>query len=204
MVLFLPETLRAIVGDGSIIPPPLYRPVIPLVSRAQADPSADKPPPRAFTNPLRLLTYPDVVILLLFNGIIYAVFYGINTTLSTLFAQIYPFLDETDIGLCFLGIGGGMLFGSAFTGKLLDRDYRRMKESIAKKAQADPEKHAKDHSDGLKEDDFPIELARLRTMPIYLVIFIGCCIGYGWCLQERVNIAGPLVLQILIGYVGVL
>lgn len=44
------------------------------------------------------------------NGIIYSVFYGVTATISTLFEEAYPFLSETDIGLCFLAIGFVVLF----------------------------------------------------------------------------------------------
>lgn len=46
-----------------------------------------------------------------------------------------------------------------------------------------------------KEENFPIERARLRTVPVMLVVYAACVIGYGWCLQRRVSLAGPLVLQ---------
>ncbi|KAH7930389.1 MFS general substrate transporter [Leucogyrophana mollusca] len=196
MLVFLPETLRRLVGDGSVIPSAIYRPLIPLVGHGRKDPSAPKPPGRPLRNPLRLFLEPDVVSLLIFTAIFCAVFYAITTTISTLFIVAYPFLNETDIGLCFLAIGGGMFLGSIFTGKLLDRDYRHMKELMIKQAEADPERKLK-AEDVLKEEHFPIERVRLRWTPVYLGIFIVCCAGYGWCLEKRVNLAVPLVLQII-------
>ena len=55
--------------------------------------------------------------MLLFNATLYAVFYGVTASISTLFSDIYPFLNQTDIGLCFLGIGGGMAIGSVIGGR---------------------------------------------------------------------------------------
>jgi hypothetical protein len=51
--------------------------------------------------------------------------------------------------------------------------------------------------DVTREENFPIELARLRTTPIYLAMFVAATVGYGWCLQQSVNLAVPLILQII-------
>ncbi|KAI0778343.1 MFS general substrate transporter [Trametes elegans] len=200
MVLLLPETLRAIVGNGSIPPPKGYRPLIPLIGRTAADAEhSEKQPPRGFANPLVLFTYPDVSLLLLFNALVYAVFYGVTATISTLFQPTYPFLTETDTGLCFLAIGGGMLVGGVVTGEILDREYQRVKRRLTRQAEADPEKKVRPE-DVTKEEHFPIEYARLRLMPVFFAVYVAACIGYGWCLQAKVNIAGPLILQIAIGW----
>lgn len=79
-----------------------------------------------------------------------------------------------------------MIIGSTLTGKLLDREYRVVKEKLARDHQDDPE---------ATKLDFPIEIARLRTMPIHLVIFVACAIGWGWCLEKKISIAAPLILQ---------
>ena len=158
--------------------------------------SVEIPPKKAFTNPLRLLTYPDVLLLLFLNGIVCSVFYGITATTSVLFHDSYPFLNETDIGLCYLAIGGGMLFGSLLTGKALDRDYQMIKNEMIRKAEADDEKGMRPE-DVTKEENFPIERARLRTAPVYLAVFVIATVGYGWCLQSKVNLAVSLILQII-------
>ena len=69
MVRFMPETLRNLVGNGSIRPSALYRPLIPLMPRNRDDTSHDAstiPPKKKLLNPLRILMSPDVVILLFF------------------------------------------------------------------------------------------------------------------------------------------
>lgn len=106
------------------MPPAIYRPLIPMIGRGRLSPtSGEKPPQKPFINPLRLFAYPDVVLLLFSNGVICAVYYGITATIAVLFERSYPFLTETDIGLCYLAGGGGTIFGSLFAGKLLDKDY---------------------------------------------------------------------------------
>lgn len=89
-----------------------------------------------------------------------------------------------------------MLLSAVGTGKLLDRDYQLTKERILKEMHVDKEK-SEDVKSVFSEGRFPIERARLRTMPIYTFLFIACILGYGWCLQAKVNIAGPLVLQFI-------
>lgn len=194
----LPETLRSLVGDGSYPPSVWHRPLAPIIGRGRLGlSSTPKPPVKPFQNPLRLLTYPDVLLLLFFNGIVCAVTYGITATISVLFSRSYPFLSESDIGLCFLASGGGMIFGSLFTGKLLDRDYRTIKNQMVRRfEELDGEKEMR-AEEITNEEHFPIERARLRTMPIYLVLFSVSTIGYGWCLHANVNIAVPLILHII-------
>lgn len=89
-----------------------------------------------------------------------------------------------------------MLGGSLFVGRLLDRDYASFKDKMVEKIKRDGEAGML-VEDVTKEENFPIELARLRKMPVYLGIFCAATIGYGWTLQEKVSIAVPLILQVL-------
>lgn len=200
----MPETLRSYVGDGSIPPPRGYTPLIPIVGRKRRGSNVDhstRPPHRGFHNPLRLFLYPDVTLLLFFNGVVYAVFYGVTTSVSVLYQSTYPYLTETDIGLCFLAIGGGMLLGGVIVGRIIDLEYRRVKRQMiaALEKETDPEKRMS-VEDVTKEENFPIEKARLQLMPVYLATFVAMCVVYGWLLEARVNIAGPLIVQIVRKY----
>ncbi|KAJ7689586.1 MFS general substrate transporter [Mycena rosella] len=197
MILFLPETLRTVVGNGSIPPPPIYYPVIPVIGRhTSKSASAARPaaPRKAFQNPLRLLLHVDVALLLLINGVVYSVFYGVTASISTVFHSTYPQLSETDLGLCFLTVGGGMVFGSLFCGRVLDWDYQRVRRSMPEVANEKTDKN---------DDAFPIEKARLRLMPVLLAVFVASCIGYGWCIDRRTSIAGPLILLFGVGLVSI-
>lgn len=139
----------------------------------------------------------------------YAVNYTITATISSSFASIYPFLSETSLGLCYLSTGGGMLLGSSLTGKLLDFEFKRIKKRVlerrGKESSVDVDEEGEKSSfsrdeDIAKDPSFPIEQARLRTMPFHLFIFVVATIGWGWCLQQEVAIAAPLVLQIIREY----
>jgi MFS family permease len=188
IALFLPETLRSVAGNGSITVARHLRPVIPVVGRkavmhtASADELKNMKPKQSL-NPFILFTYPDVCVLVTFTGIVYAVNYTITATISSSFASIYPLLSETVLGLCYLPSGAGMIIGSSLTGKMLDWQYASIKLK--------------------KGDDFTIEYARLRIMPFYLILFIGCVIGWGWCLQFNSHIAVPLVLAVILGWTSI-
>lgn len=186
IALFLPETLRAIAGNGSIPVPRHLRPVIPIVgskistSTPTEDITTASPKPRKSVNPFPLFTYPDVVVLLSFTGIVYAVNYTITATISSSFSDLYPSLSETALGLCYLPTGAGMIMGSTMTGKMLDWQYTSIKAKTG--------------------DAFTIEYARLRLMPVYLGIFVASVLGWGWCLHARTHIAVPLLIGVVLGW----
>lgn len=133
-------------------------------------------------NPFILFTYPDVVIALLFTGVVYSVNYSIMATISSAFSDVYPWLSETLLGICYLPTGLGMIVGTQVTGRLLDREYAKIKSV---------------HTEG----PFPKEYARLRTMPIHLVIFVVTVVGWGLALGKAAHVAVPLVLSVIREYV---
>jgi len=190
---FLPETLRALVGNGSVQPSAIYIPLVPFIGKGKrtVNSNLDKPRRPKFANPFLLFMHVDVTITLLFTGIVYAVNYTITASMASAFAATYPYLSETSLGLCYLSTGGGMLVGSTITGKVLDREYRVVKEGLRKN---DVE---------VTNVDFPIEYARLRTMPIHLLVFCASVFAWGWCLEKNVSIVAPLVFQVLLGYTSI-
>jgi multidrug resistance protein len=186
IALFLPETLRSIAGNGSIPVPKRLRALVPIVGRKvshEAYDPATQTRTKHSINPFIILTYPDVIVLLTFTGIVYAVNYTITATISSAFARIYPDLSETVLGLCYLPTGAGMIIGSTMTGKMLDWEYSRIKKRMG--------------------DNFTIEYARLRIMPFYLGLFIVCVIGWGWSIQARAHMAVPLVLGTMLGWTSI-
>ena len=155
--------------------------------------------------------HADILGLLGVNAIINSSYYVVLATISTLFQEAYPFLNETTIGLCFLASGGGMILGSFTMGKILDWEYQTFKRKTISQVAAGNEKY--DSEEQVTRDNmFPLEKvipmaynprfdmltkeqARLRLLPFLLVIYVGMCAGYGWCLEKKSMIAGPLILQ---------
>ncbi|KAF2128994.1 MFS general substrate transporter [Dothidotthia symphoricarpi CBS 119687] len=187
IALFLPETLRSIAGNGSLPVSPHSRALVPIVGRKAAREEYTPDPSRAkakqSVNPFVLFTYPDVIVLLTFTGIVYAVNYTITATISSAFAKIYPQLSQTVLGLCYLPTGAGMIIGSTMTGKMLDWEYARIKSQLGSK--------------------FTIEYARLRIMPFYLALFIICVISWGWAIEAKAHIAVPLILGVMLGWTSI-
>ena len=153
-----PETLQSVVEGGRNRIPILYQPVIPIIGRqiSQGPTVSPEVTVKVFRNPFRLFLQPDILLLLGLSAIVTAVFYGLNISISSLFSAAYPFLDETKIGLCYLAIGGGMIFGSSIMGRVLDWEYQTFK----KRAETRFTALGLTSVDITKEDSFPLEQVR--------------------------------------------
>ena len=190
VLLFLPETMRSIAGNGSVALTGIYRPLVPILGRKVKTVPRTPSPRKVSNNPFGIFLYPDISITLFFTGVVYSINYTITATISSSFATIYPFLDETTIGLCYLATGGGMIVGSTTTGRFLDWDFARVKRKYPADQLAHPA-------------DFPREYARLRTMPIHLVVFTTCVFGWGFAMEYKAHIAVSLVLQFILGWTSI-
>ncbi|KAH9832691.1 major facilitator superfamily [Teratosphaeria destructans] len=78
------------------------------------------------------------------------------------------------------GAWAGMLAGSVATGRLLDWKYAQYKTHTVE-----------------EQRGFPIEQARLSTMPVHLIVFVASVVGWAWSIQLKTSIAVPLVLQVI-------
>lgn len=145
-----------------------------------------------------MLVYPDVLILLIFYGTYNAVMYSVTASLSVIFEDVYPYLTQTGVGLCFMALGGGTLIGTWLSGKLTDSYYRKVRDDLIRQARSNAEKNI-DVKAFEKGPTFPIEKARLQILPYITLVYAACVVGYGWALQSRVTIAVPLILQFMIG-----
>lgn len=217
MALTFPETLRAIVGDGSR-PPQKWNqtPVLILgrkVSKIAEGTYVTSTVPRKSANPLhifRVFTQPDILLVLICTGIIYSLFYSVTTTTSPLFLSVYPYLTQSTVGLCFIAYGVGGAVGSVVMGRLLDYDWKKMEERVTSGAASasNQSKHTENkaekgvHTCTTKPDkqDLPIEHTRLKRVPILFITVTGASMGYGWSIQQKAHLAVPLVLQFVVGF----
>lgn len=87
--------------------------------------------------------------------------------------------------------GVSSCFGAILYGKVIDHNYKRIAQRL--KLPVDRKK-----GDDLRA--FPIEQARLQTVFPVMTVGIAAFIPYGWVLQQRVNLAAPLVLQFIMGF----
>ena len=101
----LPETLRSIVGNGSLyantgwLIKPTWR-QSPVVDPTKF-PKAPRP---TLIGLLRLLRYPPIVIVSFNNALLFAAYYAVNVTLPTYLENDYAF-TTTEVGLAYLAPG---------------------------------------------------------------------------------------------------
>ncbi|KAH8659830.1 major facilitator superfamily domain-containing protein [Xylariales sp. PMI_506] len=212
MMLLLPETLRSIVGNGSQTPSNLFA-KYPLLTyqkltQVERDPAAVPPPPAPrkqidITGPFRILIIKFATPIIVFLGIYYAVWQMSITAMSSLFESRYG-LSETQIGLTFIANGIGSMIGTLITGKILDKDYRRVKTAYETQIdQNNLESGGHVSTPGASsEDNFPIERARLRLVPIFSLVQCLSILLFGWCIAypERVPIAIPIISTFITGW----
>ncbi|KAM0485483.1 hypothetical protein ACHAPX_001470 [Trichoderma viride] len=217
LVLFvlLPETLRSIVANGSRTPSSLIG-RYPLnmyqkFSKIEWNPESSATAPDAkkridIVGPFRILISKHATPIIIFLAIYYAVWQMSITAMSTLFEEKYG-LKETQIGLTFIANGVGSMIGTLITGKLLDMDYKKVKAAYeAQVAQGDVENGSEaTRSISKDEDDFPIEKARLRLVPVFSIIQCLSILLFGWTIQypHRVHIAVPIVSTFITGWTAV-
>ncbi|SCU96571.1 LADA_0H01618g1_1 [Lachancea dasiensis] len=192
LTLVLPESLRALVGDGTLrvegfISYPLviyqrrYRkrnPNFTAQNRSELPPKK----PIDILGSLRMLTNKRAILVISFLAIYYTIWQMSITVLSSLLKTTYG-LDETQIGLTFIANGVGSMVGSLLTGKLLDMDYARTKTKY------------KDC-----EEDIPLDYVRLRTMWIWSAMQIISVLVFGWMLDKGIHIAVPIVCTFFTGW----
>ncbi|KAM0326798.1 hypothetical protein ACHAQA_006673 [Verticillium albo-atrum] len=192
--LFVPETCRNVVGNGSIAPQGWNKTLLDTI-RTRGTPRQPGDPPRPklrFPNPLRavkIIFDREMALILFYNSILYVAFIDVSATLGTLFKAIYGF-NDLELGLCYLPYGAGCCIASVAQGYILDWNYRRTAHRIG---------FAIDRKRGDDLTHFPIELARLQ--PVFPTLALGLVVlaVYGWVLHLETSVAVPLVLQFWIG-----
>ncbi|KAJ8652386.1 hypothetical protein O0I10_011966 [Lichtheimia ornata] len=200
ILLFLPETLRILVGNGSgyANPTPLQWLQHHRRMRDLPNPSIEAKPNMDHRNrpnllaPLLYFLQPELAMILFYYGIIAGVMYAIMVSIPNLYASIYG-LNELQVGLCYIPLGVGCVVGAFSNGHLMDKRFK----ATAKKYGLEPpnNKQARFALPG----DFPLFQCRLKTLWIYAVVESIVTLTYGWVLQQHVHIAVPLILQLLFG-----
>ena len=210
VLFFLPETLRSLVGNGSIQANVTLSQWIKqkCLSRKNSGPKTQLPSLSlsdndstaksnsrfkrfpGFIESFMVLRYPDVILIMIINGCFMAMLFTFMTTTPTYFSDIYN-LNTLQVGLCYIPYGAGSVVGAFTTGRfVVDRDFR----IIARKYGMDPEQV---RTTGKLTLDFPIYRARLRTVWIHMTICQIVIISYGWTLYAQAHMAIPLVLQFI-------
>ena len=206
MLLFMPETCRLIVGDGSVPPPKWNRSLTNYLNErrrfkeglgppdyTERDALAKKRGPLRFPNPLETLvvaTEKEGFFILFFAGMVYAGFYAVLSGMPSLLKEIYGF-DDLKVGLMYLPLSGGSVVAAFTQGRLIDWSFAREAKKIGMEVKR------------RKQQDlthFPIEKARLQVAAPMLLLATISTVIYGWLLHFRVSIAGPIVMLFVQGF----
>lgn len=181
IILALPETLRARVGNGRmyasrglIILPPLISSH--LVPESERGPPPPKP---TLTMYWRLFSYPPIGIVSFNTAMLYSTYFAIAVQLPSDLSEVYKW-STTAIGAGFLAVGIAMIIGSLCGGRFSDwRRAQAMKASINN--HVNPENRLADQIWGV------------------IVCAIGCLM-YGWFVDRSIHPAAVLVATFLTGF----
>ncbi|KAE8452761.1 hypothetical protein EG329_013033 [Mollisiaceae sp. DMI_Dod_QoI] len=206
MLLFMPETCRKIVGDGSIPPPTWNRSFMNHINEKRREKAGLGPPDYAerdalkkkrgkirFPNPLDTLvvaTEKEGFLILFFAGIVYAGFYAVISGMPSQLKDIYGY-DDVKVGLMYLPLAGGSVVAAFTQGRFIDWNYRRHAQKLGIVVQ---KRKMQDLS------NFPIERARLEVAMPFLLLACLSTISYGWILDKRTSVAGPIVMLFVQGF----
>ncbi|KAI2464900.1 MFS general substrate transporter [Annulohypoxylon bovei var. microspora] len=199
LFIFLPETGRNVVGNGSIPSPWWNMSLLAYIKQQRqrrqglepdtetAKPSRRRPNPFAS---LKLLFEKQAAIILGFGSIIYGGYYMLLTTLSNELSSRFGF-SSVIIGVCYLPLGVGSLSYRHTGGYLLDWNFRRHAKiagiTISKNRQQDLE-------------NLPIEKMRLQVSLPFVYLACAAVLGYSWAMQTKASLAGIEVCLFFCGW----
>lgn len=211
MIFFLPETLRARVGDGELYsafhkvfvwPPKAFSP---LAAKENRGPYPPKPSLKMYW---KLLSYLPICIVSLNTALLYSTYFCISVVLPTALKEEYSW-NTTAIGFGFLAIGIAMVVGSLAGGRFSDFRRRRRVIRLIESLQSsdsnlgDEEKARKKLSvvslSPNEEAHISPETRLEDQIWGVLVCAIGC-VMFGWLVHFRVHPAVVLVATFLNGF----
>ncbi|KAH8753094.1 major facilitator superfamily domain-containing protein [Diaporthe sp. PMI_573] len=194
VLLFLPETQRNIVGDGSGKARGVYWSFFSALQKHEKEgPSTHiVKPMRHYPNPfacLPILANKQSLIVILLYSITYAVKMTLQASLGAQCVEIYQ-LDYLNAGLIYLpsGVSGGV--GAFCTGRFLNYYYRRTVQKLS---------NGNGRSFNGHEPDFPIEKTRLKGAYMLILVSGLGTLGYGLALMTRTHISVMIIMQFLTG-----
>ncbi|EGZ77051.1 MFS general substrate transporter [Neurospora tetrasperma FGSC 2509] len=214
ILLFLPETLRRVAGNGTVPLKGIHRPFFDRQLRqrywierdaTREEDDITAPPPKLTCSTLfasfRFMAEKDVIVTLFFGAIVYTVWSMVTSSTTALFQPRFG-LGDLQTGLIFIPNGIGCICGSLLSGKIMNRDYKIVETSY----RASHHLSISVEINRKKLADFPISRARLRSSLYFVIPFIICVAGYGFAITssrlgtEKKAMALPLVLQFFIAF----
>jgi predicted MFS family arabinose efflux permease len=196
--IFVPETARSVVGNGSMPPRRIFMTPFQHIERKR-NPALELEADRATMkvkckrlNPfvvLKILGEKEGGVTLGFGALMYGGYFMVLTTLSIELTERFGF-NPVQTGLCYLPVFGGSICSRSTAGWLLDWNFRRHATrhgiEISKDRQQDMDK-------------LPIEAARLQiSIPMIYTVSL-CVLAYGWTVQTKSSLVGIEVTLFFLG-----
>ncbi|KAL5345110.1 hypothetical protein ACLOAV_010065 [Pseudogymnoascus australis] len=204
LLLFMPETCRSVVDDGSIPPPRWSRNFTDTVrhrNRARRGLVVDRVKQKeireryriGFPNPLATLRVVGdlaTAIILICTGVGIGCFYAISTGAATAFSKHYIF-NPLQVSFMFIPIGAGSILSAFTSGALIDWNYRRHARRLGITV-------IKNKRQDLR--NLPIEAARLQVGFPMLFLAGAAVVSYGWAVRAGAPLAAPIVVLFVAGF----
>ncbi len=146
-----------------------------------------------FPSPLgsiKIIFTKEAGFILFYIGVVACAYYSMLTLLPSQFGSVYGF-NQVQIALCYLPIGCGSLLASFTRGRFIDARYKYHAQRLGMPL---------DYNRQMDLSHFPIERARIEVALPTLALGTSCIIGFGWMIQAKVNLAGPLIFLFVIGF----
>ena len=196
--LFLAETCRNVVDDGSV-PPLKWRRCYIKIQIEKRFIAEGRPIPYdkrneharkrkfRFPNPLETV---KIVFTKEAGFVLCCGYYATVALIPSQFGTVYGF-NQIQIALCYLPLGCGSLLAGFVRGRIIDLGYKVHAKSLGM-----PLKY--NHHVDLS--NFPIERVRLEVVVPTVGLGSACLIGFGWMVQYKVILSGPLIFLFVIDF----
>lgn len=195
-LLFLRETCRAVVGNGSLSAQPWNRPALEMIRPYTYEhPGYDtrvtfrRGP--GLLDSLSVMKSKSMCVLILGGTLLFCGSMAVTSSIPTLLERKYGF-DSLQIGLCYLPYSAGGIAARWTMGTLMDWNFRRFGRNVVVEVQRNQQSTKQ-----LRQ--IPLERVRLQlTLPL-VYLSSSCILGYGWVMNYDVHLAGPLIILFLFG-----
>lgn len=198
--IFVPETARSVVGNGSVPPKRVFMtPSQYIELRRKRNRVPESAADRATIKPKRRPVHPFAALKILgeregavtvgFGALMYGGYFMVLTTLPLQLTERFG-LNAAQTGLCYLPIFVGTICSRWTAGRLLDWNYRRHATLLGIEISRDREQDL-----GI----LPIEAARLQICIPMIYLTAVFVVVYGWTVQARASLAGIEVALFFLG-----
>lgn len=199
-LLFIPETCRNIVGNGSIPPQYWNKPAIQYVKdkrkknenrdAAKREMISKKQRPNLLSS-IPILYQKESFLILIFGAFLYSGYIMILTGLPQQLSSTYNY-NSIQVGLCYIPIGVGPIIIRPIVGRIMDANFRRYtrKSGVA----------TIDNNVQQDIDNLPIERIRLEISLAFVYVSSIAILPYGWVMGlQKPPLPAVLVMLFIMG-----